>query len=167
MLRMNIIQMKEIFRNSNTYSNQHLTVCGWVKSNRDSKAFGFITLSDGTSFTPVQIVYDEKLSNFDAVSKINVGAALIASGTLLLTPNAKQPFEIQADEAVIEGDCPGDYPLQKKRHSFEYLRTISHLRPRTNTFQAVFRVRSLAAFAIHKFFQEQNFTNTCQTNHWL
>lgn len=154
---MNIIQMKEIFRNSNTYSNQHLTVCGWVKSNRDSKAFGFITLSDGTSFTPVQIVYDEKLSNFDAVRKINVGAALIVSGTLLLTPNAKQPFEIQADEVIIEGDCPGDYPLQKKRHSFEYLRTISHLRPRTNTFQAVFRVRSLAAFAIHKFFQEQNF----------
>ena len=154
---MNIIQMKEIFQQSQTYSNKQVTVCGWVKSNRDSKSFGFITLSDGTSFTPIQIVYDEKLDNFDIVRKINVGAALIVNGTLLLTPNAKQPFEIQANEIIMEGDCPGDYPLQKKRHSFEYLRTISHLRPRTNTFQAVFRIRSLAAFAIHKFFQEQNF----------
>lgn len=154
---MNIIQMKEVFAKSHSYADQEITICGWVKSNRNSKAFGFITLNDGTSFSPIQVVYDEKLSNFPVISKINVGAALIVSGTLILTPTAKQPFEIQASEIMIEGDCTSDYPLQKKRHSFEYLRTISHLRPRTNTFQAVFRVRSLAAFAIHKFFQEQNF----------
>lgn len=154
---MNIIQMREVFQKSGDYSNKKLTICGWVKSNRNSKAFGFITLNDGTSFRPIQIVYDEKLNNFDIVSKINVGAALIVTGTLILTPDAKQSFEIQADKIIIEGGCPGDYPLQKKRHSFEYLRTISHLRPRTNTFQAVFRIRSLAAYAIHRFFQEQNF----------
>lgn len=154
---MNIIQMKEIFQKTSTYADQEITVCGWVKSNRNSKAFGFITLNDGTSFTPIQIVYDEQLPNFTEISRINVGAALIITGTLLLTPQAKQAFEIHATDVTIEGDCPGDYPLQKKRHSFEYLRTISHLRPRTNTFQAVFRVRSLAAYAIHQFFQERNF----------
>ena len=154
---MNMIQMRELCQNHTNYANQEVTVCGWVKSNRNSKSFGFITLNDGTSFTPIQIVYDEKLSNFDRISRIHVGAALIATGTLILTPDAKQAFEIQASEITIEGDCPSDYPLQKKRHSFEYLRTISHLRPRTNTFQAVFRVRSLAAYAIHRFFQEQNF----------
>ncbi|MBR1866742.1 MAG: asparagine--tRNA ligase [Lachnospiraceae bacterium] len=153
---MNMIQMRELCQNHTNYANQEVTVCGWVKSNRNSKSFGFITLNDGTSFTPIQIVYDEKLSNFDRISRIHVGAALIATGTLILTPDAKQAFEIQASEITIEGDCPSDYPLQKKRHSFEYLRTISHLRPRTNTFQAVFRVRSLAAYAIHLFFQEQN-----------
>lgn len=154
---MKTIQMKEIFEKSQSLADRQLTVCGWVKSNRNSKTFGFLTINDGTCFTPIQIVYDEKLANFDKISRINVGAALIVTGTLLLTPDAQQPFEIQALEIAIEGDCTGDYPLQKKRHSFEYLRTISHLRPRTNTFQAVFRVRSLAAFAIHKFFQEQNF----------
>ena len=154
---MNIIQMKEVFHKSDDYSNKKLTICGWVKSNRNSKSFGFIMLNDGTSFSSIQIVYDEKLNDFNIISKINVGASLIVTGTLLLTPDAKQPFEIQADKIIIEGTCPGDYPLQKKRHSFEYLRTISHLRPRTNTFQAVFRIRSLAAYAIHRFFQEQNF----------
>lgn len=154
---MNIIQMKEVFAKSHSYADKEITICGWVKSNRSSKAFGFITLNDGTSFTPIQVVYDETLSNFPVMSKINVGAALIVTGTLVLTPNAKQPFEIQASDITVEGDCTSDYPLQKKRHSFEYLRTISHLRPRTNTFQAVFRIRSLAAFAIHKFFQEENF----------
>lgn len=154
---MNIIQMKDVFKKSKSFADKEITICGWVKSNRNSKTFGFITLNDGTSFSPIQIVYDERLSNFAVISKINVGAALIVTGTLVLTPEAKQPFEIQASEVSIEGDCTSDYPLQKKRHSFEYLRTISHLRPRTNTFQAVFRIRSLAAFAIHKFFQEQNF----------
>lgn len=154
---MNIIQMKTIFQKKEAYADKKITVCGWIKSNRDSKTFGFITLNDGTSFTPIQIVYDEKLSNFAAIGKTNVGAALVVTGTLILTPKAKQPFEIQANEIAIEGDCTSGYPLQKKRHSLEYLRTISHLRPRTNTFQAVFRVRSLAAFAIHRFFQEQNF----------
>ena len=154
---MNIIQIKELYKTKESYADQTVTICGWVRSNRDSKSFGFLSINDGTFFQPVQVVYDNKLDNYDIVRKLNVGAALIVTGTLLLTPDAKQPFEIQAQTVEIEGDCPGDYPLQKKRHSFEYLRTISHLRPRTNTFQAVFRVRSLAAFAIHKFFQEQGF----------
>lgn len=154
---MNIIQMKQIFQQKEDLSNQEIHLCGWVKSNRNSKTFGFISLQDGTVFTPIQVVYSDALANFDVISKLNVGAALIVKGTLLLTPDAKQPFEIQATEIEIEGDCTPEYPLQKKRHTFEYLRTISHLRPRTNTFQAVFRVRSLAAYAIHKFFQEQNF----------
>lgn len=154
---MNIVQMKDIFNNQKQYENKKISLCGWVKSNRDSKSFGFISLNDGTSFTPIQIVYDNTLNNFEAVQKINVGTALLVTGTLIPTPDAKQPFEIQAATVEFEGDCPFDYPLQKKRHSFEYLRTISHLRPRTNTFQAVFRIRSLAAYAIHRFFQEQNF----------
>lgn len=154
---MNIMQMKDIFRQQDIYQDQSVTVCGWVRSNRGSKSFGFISLQDGTCFSPIQIVYDEKLSNFSVLQKINVGAALIVTGTLVLTPEAKQNFEIQAESVTVEGDCSGTYPLQKKRHSFEYLRTISHLRPRTNTFQAVFRIRSLAAYAIHQFFQERNF----------
>ena len=154
---MNILQIKELYKNQQNYENRNITICGWVKSNRDSKSFGFLSVNDGTFFQPVQVVYDDTLSNYNIIRKINVGAALIITGKFLLTPDAKQPFEIQAQCVEIEGDCPGDYPLQKKRHSFEYLRTISHLRPRTNTFQAVFRVRSLAAFAIHKFFQEQEF----------
>ena len=154
---MNILQIKDLYKNQQNYENRNITICGWVKSNRDSKSFGFLSVNDGTFFQPVQVVYDDTLSNYNTIRKINVGAALIITGKFLLTPDAKQPFEIQAQRIEIEGDCPGDYPLQKKRHSFEYLRTISHLRPRTNTFQAVFRVRSLAAFAIHKFFQEQGF----------
>ena len=130
---------------------------GWIRSIRDSKTFGFIVLNDGSYFDTLQIVYHDKMENFAEVSKLNVGAAIIVKGTLVATPQAKQPFEIQAEEVVIEGASAPDYPLQKKRHSFEYLRTISHLRPRTNTFQAVFRVRSLCAYAIHRFFQEQGF----------
>lgn len=154
---MNIIQLRDLYRQNESLADQTITICGWVRSNRDSKSFGFLSIHDGTFFQPVQVVYDDKLANYDIVRKINVGTALIISGQLLLTPEAKQPFEIHASGIEVEGDCPGDYPLQKKRHSFEYLRTISHLRPRTNTFQAVFRVRSLAAFAIHKFFQERGF----------
>ena len=134
-----------------------MTVGGWVRSIRDSKTFGFMVLSDGTFFEPLQVVYGDKLNNFAAISKLNVGSAVIVTGVVTLTPQAKQPFEIQATEVVVEGPSTPDYPLQKKRHSFEYLRTISHLRPRTNTFQAVFRVRSLIAYAIHKFFQERDF----------
>ena len=130
---------------------------GWIRSIRDSKAFGFIVLNDGTCFDTLQIVYHDTMENFAEVSKLNVGAAIIVKGTLVATPEAKQPFEIQADQVLVEGVSNADYPLQKKRHSFEYLRTISHLRPRTNTFQAVFRVRSLIAYAIHKYFQEQGF----------
>ena len=152
-----MLSIRELFKEKNNYIEQKVTLCGWVKSIRSSKNFGFIMISDGTYFEPLQIVYDEKLDNFDKISKLNVGAALIVTGTLVETPQAKQPFEIQAAEIRIEGESTPDYPLQKKKHSFEYLRTISHLRPRTNTFQAVFRVRSLCAYAIHKFFQERDF----------
>ncbi len=154
---MELVAIKELFRNKEAYANQEITVGGWVRSNRASKAFGFLVVNDGTFFEPLQVVYGDKLENFAELGKINVGAAVIVRGTLVPTPQAKQPFEIQAEEVVIEGASAPDYPLQKKRHSFEYLRTISHLRPRTNTFQAVFRVRSLAAYAIHKFFQERGF----------
>ena len=134
-----------------------MTIGGWVRSNRNSKNFGFIVVNDGTFFEPIQVVYGNGLDNYDEVGKINVGAAIIVRGTLVLTPDAKQPFEIQASDVTVEGASTPDYPLQKKRHTFEYLRTISHLRPRTNTFEAVFRVRSLCAYAIHKFFQERDF----------
>ncbi len=128
-----------------------------MRSNRNSKNFGFIVVNDGTFFEPVQVVYGDGLSNFDEISKLNVGAAIIVEGELVATPQAKQPFEIQAANVVVEGVSDPTYPLQKKKHSFEYLRTISHLRPRTNTFEAVFRVRSLLAYALHKFFQERDF----------
>ena len=152
-----LVSVRELFRNKDKYIDQKVTVGGWVRSIRDSKSFGFIVMNDGTFFEPLQIVYHDKMDNFEAVSKLNVGAAVIVTGTLVATPEAKQPFEIQADEVFIEGESTPDYPLQKKRHSLEYLRTITHLRPRTNTFQAVFRVRSLIAYAIHKFFQEREF----------
>ena len=154
---MQLTTVKELFAQSEKYLNTEVEVGGWIRSIRDSKAFGFIVLNDGTCFDTLQIVYHDTMDNFAEVSKLNVGAAVIVKGMLVPTPEAKQPFEIQATEVVVEGPSSGDYPLQKKRHTFEYLRTISHLRPRTNTFQAVFRVRSMAAYAIHKFFQEQGF----------
>ena len=154
---MQLTTVKELFAESEKYLNTEVEVGGWIRSIRDSKAFGFIVLNDGTCFDTLQIVYHDTMDNFAEVSKLNVGAAVIVKGTLVPTPQAKQPFEIQATEVVVEGPSSSDYPLQKKRHTFEYLRTISHLRPRTNTFQAVFRVRSMAAYAIHKFFQEQGF----------
>lgn len=154
---MDLVSIREIFRNRDKYLGKEIEVGGWVRSNRAQKNFGFIVLNDGTFFEPLQIVYSDGLSNFDAIGKINVGAALIVKGTLVPTPEAKQPFEIQATEVFVEGDSTPDYPLQKKRHTLEYLRTITHLRARTNTFQAVFRVRSLCAYAIHKFFQERDF----------
>ena len=154
---MDLVEIRELYRNKEQYYDKKVTVGGWVRSVRDSKTFGFIVLNDGTFFEPLQIVYGDKLDNFADINRINVGAALIVTGTLVATPQAKQPFEIQADEVVIEGASTPDYPLQKKRHTLEYLRTITHLRARTNTFQAVFRVRSLAAYAIHKFFQERGF----------
>ena len=152
-----LVSIREIFKNRDEYLNKEISVGGWVRSNRDSKSFGFVVINDGTFFEPLQVVYHDSLSNFADIAKINVGAALIVKGTLVPTPEAKQPFEIQAAEVIIEGDSAPDYPLQKKRHSMEYLRTITHLRPRTNTFEAVFRVRSLIAYAIHKFFQERDF----------
>ena len=154
---MGLITIRELFKNREEYLDKKITVGGWIRSIRDSKTFGFIVVNDGSFFEPLQIVYHDKMDNFEEISKQNVGAALIVTGTLVATPQAKQPFEIQAEEVVVEGASAPDYPLQKKRHSFEYLRTISHLRPRTNTFQAVFRVRSLIAFAIHQFFQERGF----------
>ncbi len=152
-----LTEIKSLFRNKEEYVGKKITVGGWVRSNRASKNFGFIVLNDGTFFEPLQIVYGDSLNNFNELSKINVGTALTVTGTLVETPNSKQPFEIQAETVEVEGPSTPDYPLQKKRHSLEYLRTIPHLRARTNTFQAVFRVRSLAAYAIHKFFNERNF----------
>lgn len=154
---MEFTHIKELFRDTEKYIDKEVTVCGWIRSIRDSKSFGFISLHDGTFFSPVQIVYDNKLDNFNEISKLNISSAIIVTGTLVATPDAKQPFEIQAANIQIEGTSTPDYPLQKKRHTMEYLRTMPHLRPRTNTFQAVFRVRSLIAYAIHKFFQEQGF----------
>ena len=154
---MELTNIREIFRNKDKFVDKEVTIGGWVRSNRNSKNFGFIVVNDGTFFEPIQVVYGNGLDNYDEVGKINVGAAIIVRGTLVLTPDAKQPFEIQAAEVTVEGASTPDYPLQKKRHTFEYLRTISHLRPRTNTFEAVFRVRSLCAYAIHKFFQERDF----------
>ena len=154
---MELTNIREIFRNKDKFADKEVTIGGWVRSNRNSKNFGFIEVNDGTFFEPIQVVYGNGLDNYDEVGKINVGAAIIVRGTLVLTPDAKQPFEIQAAEVTVEGASTPDYPLQKKRHTFEYLRTISHLRPRTNTFEAVFRVRSLCAYAIHKFFQERDF----------
>ena len=154
---MELISIRDLYRNQEKYVEQTVTVGGWLRSVRDSKTFGFLVVHDGTFFEPLQVVYSDKLDNFSTISKLNVGAAVIVTGKVVATPGTKQPFEIQADEVVVEGESAPDYPLQKKRHSFEYLRTISHLRPRTNTFQAVFRVRSLIAYAIHKFFQEREF----------
>ncbi len=154
---MELIEVREIFRNKEQYFDKEIRIGGWVRSNRDSKTFGFIVLNDGTFFEPIQVVYNNNMSNFDKIAKVNVGTALIVKGTLIATPDAKQPFEIQATEIEVEGDSTPEYPLQKKRHTLEYLRTIPHLRARTNTFQAVFRVRSLIAYAIHKFFQERDF----------
>ena len=154
---MELITIRELFRNKEQYIGTKVTVGGWVRSVRDSKTFGFIVLNDGSYFETLQIVYADSLDNFAEISKLNVGSAIIVSGELVATPNAKQPFEIQATGIEIEGVSTPDYPLQKKRHTLEYLRTITHLRPRTNTFQAVFRVRSLIAFAIHEFFQQRDF----------
>jgi len=155
--KMDLVSVRELYHEKDKYVGKEITVGGWVRSNRDSKSFGFITLNDGTFFEALQVVYADKLANFAELTKINIGSAVIVTGDLVATPTAKQPFEIQAKEVVVEGASTPDYPLQKKRHTMEYLRTITHLRPRTNTFQAVFRVRSLIAYAIHKFFQERDF----------
>ncbi len=155
--KLDLLELRQLHRNFKDYEGKEVTVGGWIRSIRDSKTFGFMVLNDGTFFEPTQIVFADKLNNFDEIKKLNVGAAVIVSGEVVVTPDAKQPFEIQATNVDIEGVSAPEYPLQKKRHSFEYLRTISHLRPRTNTFQAVFRVRSLCAYAIHKFFQERDF----------
>ena len=152
------VEVKKLFRNTEEYKDKEVTVAGWIRNIRDSKVFGFIELNDGSFFKSVQVVIEESnIPNFADVIKLNIGASIIVKGTLVVTPNAKQPFEIKANNVEISGESSPEYPLQNKRHSFEFLREIAHLRPRTNTFSAVFRVRSLVAYAIHKFFQEQNF----------
>ena len=150
-------EIRKLFENTSQYTEGEQTVCGWVRTIRLSKTFGFIELNDGSCFQNLQVVFDDQLPNFPEISKLNVGSSLIVKGNLVETPQAKQPFEIKATSIEIEGTSTPDYPLQKKRHTFEYLRTIAHLRPRTNTFSAVFRVRSILAYAIHKFFQENGF----------
>ncbi len=154
---MDIVSVNELFRQPGTHINRKITVSGWVRTVRTSKAFGFIELNDGTFFKNLQVVFEEGLENFAEIARIPISAALTVTGILAESPGAKQPFELKAEKISIEGPSTADYPLQKKRHSLEYLRTIAHLRPRTNTFAAVFRVRSLLAFAIHRFFQEKGF----------
>jgi asparaginyl-tRNA synthetase len=171
-----LTELKKIGADVSSYAGKKVTVGGWVRSNRDSKNIGFLTISDGSCFQTLQIVYSDSLASgaeaaeekaarqsgdkaldFAGVAKLNVGAAVIATGTIVLTPQARQPFEMQAEEILLEGESTPDYPMQAKRHSMEFLRTMPHLRVRTNTFQAVMRVRSVAAYAIHRFFQENGF----------
>lgn len=152
------IEIRELFRNSEKYSDQEIVVRGWIRNNRNSKKFGFIELNDGSFFKPVQVVYEaEDLENYEEIAKAHLASGLMVKGFFRLTPEAKQPFEIKATEIVIEAASSPDYPLQNKRHSMEFMREIGHLRPRSNTFSAVFRVRSIVAYAIHKFFQERGF----------
>ena len=151
------LSVKDLFRKTKSYENKEIVLEGWVRTVRDSKNFGFIELNDGTFFKNVQIVFNDKLNNFDEIRKLTISSSIKVTGILVITENAKQPFEIQASKIEIENLSDSSYPLQKKRHSFEYLRTIAHLRPRTNTFSAVFRVRSVLSYAIHKFFQERGF----------
>lgn len=151
------LSIKDIFRNSENYLEKEVVLQGWIRTSRSSKAFGFIELNDGSFFKNIQIVYDDSLTNFAEVEKFAIYSALTVRGKLISTPGAKQAFEIKAEEIILEGSSTSDYPIQKKRHTLEYLRTIAHLRPRTNTLSAVFRVRSVLAFAIHKFFQERGF----------
>jgi asparaginyl-tRNA synthetase len=150
--------VRQLVRSTARYLNQEVEISGWVRSNRDQKSFGFIALNDGTHFNTIQVVYEKQtLTNFEEVARFRTGSAITVRGILVETPQAKQPFEIKAREVILEGDAPEDYPIQPKRHTREFLREVAHLRPRTNLFTAVFRVRSLAAFAIHQFFQERGF----------
>jgi asparaginyl-tRNA synthetase len=151
------LSVKDIFRNSEDYLGKKVRLEGWIRTSRSSKAFGFIELNDGSFFKNIQIVYDDTLTNFKEIEKLAIYSAIIVEGTLVQTPGAKQPFEIKAEGIALEGESTSDYPIQKKRHTLEYLRTIAHLRPRTNIYSAVFRVRSILAYAIHRFFQERGF----------
>ena len=154
---MKYILVKDLYKNPEQYADQTVNVSGWIRTSRASKAFGFIEMNDGTFYSSIQIVFEENLENFKEVSKYTISSAIAVEGTLVLTPEAKQPFEIKATKVTLEAGSDRDYPLQKKRHTFEYLRTIAHLRPRSNTFSAVFRVRSVASFALHKFFNDRGF----------
>ncbi|MBB6215895.1 asparaginyl-tRNA synthetase [Anaerosolibacter carboniphilus] len=152
-----LLEVKKIFKETDQYLDQTVKIGGWIRTSRTSKTFGFIELNDGSYYKNIQIVLEDQLENFDEISKLPISSAIIVEGKLVATPEAKQPFEIKATHIEVEGPSTPDYPLQKKRHSFEFLRSIAHLRPRSNTFSAVFRVRSIAAYAIHKFFQERGF----------
>ncbi len=154
---MELTDIRLIFEDATKFEGKEISVGGWIRSIRDSKAIGFIVLNDGTNFQPLQIVYTDSITNFAEVSKLNVGSSIVATGTIVATPGARQPFEMQAKEIMVQGTSTADYPLQKKRHTMEFLRTIPNLRARTNTFEAVFRIRSLAAYAIHQFFQDRGF----------
>ncbi|MEJ8554381.1 asparagine--tRNA ligase [Tepidibacter sp. Z1-5] len=154
------ILVKEIYRETEKHSDQTVQISGWIRTLRSSKAFGFIELNDGSFFKNIQVVFEENLENFKEISKLSISTSIVVEGKLVLTPGTKQPFEIKATKITVEGESSSEYPLQKKRHTLEYLRTIAHLRPRSNTFSAVFRVRSIAAYAIHKFFQEKGFVYT-------
>ena len=152
------ILLRELFRNSAEYADKEILIKGWVRNNRSSNKFGFIELNDGSFFKSVQVVYEEEfIANFEEIAKAYVATALAVKGVVVLTPEAKQPFEIKAREIVVEATSTPDYPLQPKRHSMEFLREIAHLRPRSNLFSAVYRVRSLVAYAIHQFFQDRGF----------
>ena len=151
------VTIKDLYRSTEKYIDKTVEVAGWIKTVRDSKAFGFIELNDGSFFNNLQIVFNDKLANFEEVRKLTISSSIIVTGKVVKTENAKQPFEIHADSVEIFNLADSDYPLQKKRHSFEYLRTVAHLRPRTNTFNAVFRIRSVAAFAIHEYFQNNGY----------
>ena len=156
----NVVLVKSLYRNSAEYLSKEITISGWIRTLRASNAFGFIEVNDGSFFKNIQVVFDNNLENFKDISKLPISSSIKVKGTQVETPEAKQPFEIQAKEVVIEGMSNSDFPIQKKSHPFEYLRTIAHLRPRSNAFSAVFRVRSVAAYAIHKFFQDQGFVYT-------
>ena len=152
------IQLRQLYVNTEQYAGKEIVVRGWIRTNRSSNKFGFVEINDGSYFKSVQVVYEEEnIKNYEQIAKAAISAALCVIGELVMTPEAKQPFEIKAKEIIIEADSDADYPLQKKRHSLEFLREIAHLRPRSNTFSAVFRVRSLVAYAIHQFFQDNNF----------
>ncbi len=157
-MREGFITIKELFKDPQAYYGKTIKLGGWIRNIRDSKVFGFIDLNDGSYFKSLQVVFEaDRIDNFDQVARLGVGSAIIAEGVLTESPGAKQPFELKADQITVEGPSPSDYPLQKKRHTFEYLRTIAHLRPRSNTFSAVFRLRSILSYAIHKFFMERDF----------
>lgn len=155
---MDRIKIRDLFRNQSAYESKSINVSGWIRNMRASKNFGFIELNDGSFLKNLQVVFeDDKIANFDEISRLNIGSSVNVKGTLILTPDAKQPFEVHAESVEIEGESTPDYPIQPKRHTFEYLRTVAHLRPRTNTFSAVFRVRSAVAQAIHRFFGDRGF----------
>ncbi|MBE6060001.1 MAG: asparagine--tRNA ligase [Clostridium sulfidigenes] len=157
---METVLVKSLYRESEKYADQDVCISGWIRTLRSSKAFGFIEVNDGSFFKNLQVVFEDSLDNFKEIEKLSISSSIIVEGKLVLTPGSKQPFEIKATKIIVEGESSNDYPLQKKRHTFEYLRTIAHLRPRSNAFSAVFRVRSLVAYAIHSFFNERGFVYT-------